>query len=70
MYILQHSCCGDLDIIGIYDSMEAAALQCQVMSHNDVDGEKFYISHHNVESTEEVQQRFDRVKLQRNYHNS
>lgn len=70
MYVLQHSCCGELDIVGIYDDMETATLQCRVMSHNDTDGERFYITHHEVESKEVVQDRFDRVKLHRNYHNS
>ena len=70
MYILQHSCCGELEIMGIYDSMEAASLQCQVMSHNDVDGERFWISYFNVESKEQVQQRLERVKLNRTLHNS
>ena len=70
MYVLQHSCCEELRIVGVYDNMEAATLQCRVMSYNDTDGERFYITHHEVESTEEVQSRFDRVKLHRNYHNS
>ena len=70
MYILQHSCCDELRIVGIYDTMEAASLQCQVMSHCDTDGERFYISHHEVESTEVVQDRLDRVKLHRTLRNS
>ena len=70
MYILQHSCCEELRIVGIYEDMEAASLQCQCMSYNDVDGERFYITHHDVESKDEVQDRFDRVKLHRSLRNS
>lgn len=70
MYVLQHSCCEELRIVGVYDSMEAASLQCRVMSFNDVDGERFYITHHEVESAEEVQQRLDRVTLNRTLRNS
>lgn len=72
MYILQHSLCScePLEIIGIYDTMEVAALQAQVMSYRDQDGERFHISYHEAESLETVQSRFDRVKLNRNYHKS
>lgn len=70
MYILQHSCCDELRIVGVYDSMEAACIQARVMSYNDTDGERFHISFHEAESVDVVQDRFDRVKLHRNYSNS